>query len=160
MIPRALRRTGGSGSSGGGVAARRWLSSAPAPAGAPRAGGCGGHGHGHGHAHAHGGGPAPGDATRGSTHTYGGRAIPGADGKIAPPGAPTKTYDAAALRATVRRGDYEGFLCGLFVPSAAHEAYFALRALNIELASIRDSTRGNAQAAHLRMAFWRDLVEA
>lgn len=106
-------------------------------------GGCGGHGHSHQ-----------------SPNSYGGRSIPKPDAKLAPPGAPTKSYDMATLRSIVRRGDYEGFLCGLFMPSASHEAYYALRAFNIELATIRDSARGNTQAAHVRMAFWRDLIEA
>ena len=69
-------------------------------------------------------------------------------------------FDPTKLRETVRRGDYEGYLCGLFMPSASREAYFAIRALNIEVAGVRDAARGNAQAAHMRMTFWRDFVEA
>lgn len=34
------------------------------------------------------------------------------------------------------------------------------RALNVELASIKDTTRGNPTAGHMRMAFWRDFVAA
>ena len=119
------------------AATRRWLGSSAAPA-AP-AGGCGG-------------------GSGGARH--GGRPIPGADGKVAPPGAPTKAYDAATLRGLVRRGDHEGYLCGAFMPTAARGAHLALRAFNVEVATIRDSTRGNAQAAHLRMGFWRDFVDA
>ena len=34
------------------------------------------------------------------------------------------------------------------------------RAFNLELAGIRDSTRGNAVTGALRFAFWREVVEA
>lgn len=64
------------------------------------------------------------------------------------------------LRATVRSGDFEGYLCGLFVPSSAVRSYYVMRALNIEVASVRDAARSNPSAAHLRMGFWRDLVNA
>jgi hypothetical protein len=60
----------------------------------------------------------------------------------------------------VRSGDYEGYLCGLFVPSSGVHSYYVMRALNIEVASVRDAARSNPSAAHLRMGFWRDLVNA
>lgn len=66
----------------------------------------------------------------------------------------------AALRAVVRRGDYEGYLCGSFMPTAARESYYAMRAFNIEVAGVRDTARGNAQPARLRLGFWRDFVAA
>lgn len=34
------------------------------------------------------------------------------------------------------------------------------RALNAELAAVRDAARGNATAARIRLAFWRDIVNA
>jgi NADH dehydrogenase [ubiquinone] 1 alpha subcomplex assembly factor 6 len=63
------------------------------------------------------------------------------------------------LRSQVRAGDFEGYLCGNFMPTGARDAYFALRALNIELAQVRDATKGNAAMARVRMAFWRDVVD-
>lgn len=42
----------------------------------------------------------------------------------------------------VQRRDYEGYLCGLLLPSvAARESYFAICALNVEIASIKDNSR-------------------
>jgi NADH dehydrogenase [ubiquinone] 1 alpha subcomplex assembly factor 6 len=35
----------------------------------------------------------------------------------------------------------EGYLCGLLMPSSSREAYFALRAFNVEIASIKDSSK-------------------
>ena len=41
----------------------------------------------------------------------------------------------------VRKRDYEGYLCGLLLPSAAsRESYFAIRALNVEVAGIKDAS--------------------
>ena len=41
----------------------------------------------------------------------------------------------------VQKRDYEGYLCGLLLPSAAaRESYFAIRALNVEIASIKDTS--------------------
>ena len=42
----------------------------------------------------------------------------------------------------VQKRDYEGYLCGLLLPSAAsRESYFAIRALNVEVAGIKDASR-------------------
>mmetsp|Transcript_15065 Transcript_15065/g.28643 ORF Transcript_15065/g.28643 Transcript_15065/m.28643 type:complete len:526 (-) Transcript_15065:330-1907(-) len=40
----------------------------------------------------------------------------------------------------VKNRDMEGYLCGLLMPSSARESYFALRAFNVEIASIKDSS--------------------
>ena len=66
--------------------------------------------------------------------------------------------DPHALREQVRRADYEGYVCGHFLGEAS-ASHLAIRALNAEVASVRDGARGNAQAARLRMAFWRDFVD-
>lgn len=34
------------------------------------------------------------------------------------------------------------------------------RVFNAEIASVRDAARGNTMAGRLRMAFWKDFVEA
>lgn len=42
----------------------------------------------------------------------------------------------------VQKRDYEGYLCGLLLPSASsRESYFAIRAVNVEIASIKDTSR-------------------
>jgi hypothetical protein len=126
---------------------------------------CDGHGHSHGPAAAahHPPGAAGAHTSAKQASLYVGAASPAAAGTHAPrsSAAPASGYDAAALRELVRRGDSEGYLCALLLPSAgARDAALALRAFNIEVASVRDGARGNPQAAHIRMAFWRDAVEA
>jgi len=79
----------------------------------------------------------------------------------------------------VQTRDMEGYLCGLLMPSSAREAYFALRAFNVEIASIKDASQliggrsrgsrgmdegGNnaagdsSLASRLRMQWWRDAI--
>lgn len=41
----------------------------------------------------------------------------------------------------VQTRDMEGYLCGLLMPSSSSEAYFALRAFNVEIASIKDASK-------------------
>lgn len=41
----------------------------------------------------------------------------------------------------VQTRDMEGYLCGLLMPSSSREAYFALRAFNVEIASIKDASK-------------------
>ena len=65
-----------------------------------------------------------------------------------------------SLRLRVRSGDIESYLCGSLLPSRARDSFFACRALNLELASVREAVRGNASMGHMRMAFWRELIGA
>jgi len=73
----------------------------------------------------------------------------------------------------VQTRDYEGYLCGLLLPKSAREHYFALRAFNIEIASIKDGgsvkkrrtktpgqgvSGSSSLASQLRMQWWRDAV--
>ena len=88
----------------------------------------------------------------------------------------------------VQNRDFEGYLCGLLMPSSSQEAYFALRAFNVEIASIKDASQliggrsrggqssnqqrtiGNATfdevggerdpslASKLRMQWWKDSI--
>ena len=74
--------------------------------------------------------------------------------------APPPLLSLSALRELVRQGDVEGHLCGSFMPTAARESFYAVRALNIEVASVRDATRGNVAAARLRLGFWRSVVDS
>ena len=66
----------------------------------------------------------------------------------------------STLQQRVRSGDSEAYLCGSLLPSRARGSFFAMRALNIEVAGVRDAVRGNAAMGRVRMAFWRDLVGA
>lgn len=72
----------------------------------------------------------------------------------------------------VEKRDREGYLCGLLVPKRAQRSYFAIRAFNAELASIKDGSSlrrrggGGIQqgetaatlAVQMRMQWWRDAV--
>jgi NADH dehydrogenase [ubiquinone] 1 alpha subcomplex assembly factor 6 len=67
----------------------------------------------------------------------------------------------------VRERDREGYFCGLLMPSAAQKAYFAVRAFNVELASIKDghNLRNSGQrdsagtlVLQIRMQWWRDAL--
>jgi len=77
----------------------------------------------------------------------------------------------------VQSRDKEGYLCGLLMPAFARESYFAVRAFNVELASVKDGgglfgqrKREQSQqsdevnggdsniASKLRMQWWRDAV--
>ncbi|KAG0043580.1 NADH dehydrogenase (ubiquinone) complex I, assembly factor 6 [Gryganskiella cystojenkinii] len=58
----------------------------------------------------------------------------------------------------VRKADYEGFLCTQFFPRHQQQTQMALRAFNIELASIRESV-SNTDIGRMRMQFWRDSLD-
>ncbi|GAA93769.1 uncharacterized protein L969DRAFT_92312 [Mixia osmundae IAM 14324] len=58
----------------------------------------------------------------------------------------------------VRRLDYVSYLPSFFYPASARRAYLAIRAFNIELASIKDNV-SNPMIGKMRLAFWRDALE-
>lgn len=60
---------------------------------------------------------------------------------------------------TVRKHDYEHYLCALLVPRGARDAVFAVRALNVETSQIRDMVT-DKQTGKMRLQFWRDAVDA
>jgi NADH dehydrogenase [ubiquinone] 1 alpha subcomplex assembly factor 6 len=80
----------------------------------------------------------------------------------------TRTNDEAYCVELVQRRDREAYYCGLLMPARYRDAYFALRAFNVEIASIKDQNRsssssassspGSALALQLRMQWWRDAV--
>jgi phytoene synthase len=72
----------------------------------------------------------------------------------------TDPYTAAAAHclSLVQERDKEHYFAGIFVPPAARKAYFAIRALNVELASIPATTGGNVSTAQLRVGWWRDAI--
>lgn len=61
----------------------------------------------------------------------------------------------------VKTWDYENYMCGLLVPNKQRQAYFAVRAFNIEIAMIKDQIpRNTHHAGRLRIQFWKDLLNA
>ena len=64
-------------------------------------------------------------------------------------------------RDLVRSKDYESFLIGLLFPSEHRRAYFAIRAFNVEIATIREQVpRAAQQAGKMRFQFWRDILQS
>ena len=59
----------------------------------------------------------------------------------------------------VKKHDYESYLIGLLFPKQHRAAYFAIKAFNVEIATIRDQIPRNAQqAGRIRFQFWRDVL--
>lgn len=74
----------------------------------------------------------------------------------------------------VQNRDREAYLCGLLMPHAARRSYFAIRALNVELASIKDASMsrkvateqqqqhfdgaGSSIALKIRFQWWHDAL--
>ncbi|RUS26629.1 Squalene/phytoene synthase-domain-containing protein [Jimgerdemannia flammicorona] len=54
--------------------------------------------------------------------------------------------------------DYENYLCVPFFPRPIQPAQYALRAFNIEIASVRESV-SNQTIGKMRMQFWRDTID-
>lgn len=61
---------------------------------------------------------------------------------------------------SVRKADYENFVCtGLLRPSLLQRPAMAIRALNVELALIRDQV-SNTQIGQMRLQFWHDTIDS
>ncbi len=61
----------------------------------------------------------------------------------------------------VHRNDYESYLAGLLFPKEHRAAYFAIKAFNVEMATIRDQIPKSAvQAGKMRFQFWKDILES
>lgn len=59
----------------------------------------------------------------------------------------------------VKKHDFENYLCGLLLPADSRAAYFAIRAFNVELATVRDQINSNAMAGRIRFQWWRDVLK-
>ncbi|KAG2196011.1 hypothetical protein INT46_004486 [Mucor plumbeus] len=59
---------------------------------------------------------------------------------------------------SVRLRDYEGYLCVPFFPSELRNTQYAIRALNVELASIRENV-SKPEIGKMRMQFWKDTID-
>ncbi len=57
-----------------------------------------------------------------------------------------------------RRLDYEHYLCGLLMPPKSREAYFAIRAFNIETAIVRE-VASNPVAGKMRIEWWKQTIK-
>ncbi|KAG0168001.1 hypothetical protein DFQ30_005398 [Apophysomyces sp. BC1015] len=75
----------------------------------------------------------------------------------------TANHDKLATSITyckdsVRQGDYEGYLSVAFFPRHLRNAQYAIRAFNLELASIRENV-SNPTIGKMRMQFWKDTMD-
>ncbi|KAL1930794.1 hypothetical protein VTP01DRAFT_10956 [Rhizomucor pusillus] len=59
---------------------------------------------------------------------------------------------------SVRQRDYDAYLCIPFFPKELRTAQYAIRAFNVELASIRESV-SNPTIGKMRMQFWKDAID-
>lgn len=60
---------------------------------------------------------------------------------------------------SVRTSDYENFICTTLIrPTNIQRSAISIRALNVELASIRDQV-SKTQIGQMRLQFWRDTIE-
>ena len=57
----------------------------------------------------------------------------------------------------VKRRDYEHYLTSLLLPEKVRQMGFALRALNVEISSIRDNV-SEAATGKMRIQFWKDAI--
>lgn len=61
---------------------------------------------------------------------------------------------------TVYKNDYHAYIMGLLFPAQHRNAYFAIRAFNVEIATIKDQIPKTAvQSGRLRFNFWRDILK-
>lgn len=57
-----------------------------------------------------------------------------------------------------RLRDYEGYLSVPFFPAHLRNTQYAIRAFNVELASIRESV-SKPEIGKMRMQFWKDTID-
>jgi NADH dehydrogenase [ubiquinone] 1 alpha subcomplex assembly factor 6 len=58
---------------------------------------------------------------------------------------------------TIRNADWEGYTASLFLPAASRHAVWAIRAFNVETASVRDNVK-DVMIGRMRIQFWRDTI--
>lgn len=59
----------------------------------------------------------------------------------------------------VKQHDFDNYLVGLLVPSQHRSAFFAIRAFNVEIATIKDQANNNVMAGRIRFQYWRDILD-
>jgi len=57
----------------------------------------------------------------------------------------------------LRENDYASYVCQAFIPPPSRDAYIAIRAFNVEVARIADTT-STPTIGMMRMQFWRDTI--
>ncbi|KAF9013285.1 isoprenoid synthase domain-containing protein [Cyathus striatus] len=65
---------------------------------------------------------------------------------------------AVYCRDLVRKHDYESYMISHFYPKEYQDAYFAIKAFSVELATVQDHV-SNTMIAKMRMQFWRDTIK-
>ncbi len=58
----------------------------------------------------------------------------------------------------LHKSDFDNQLVGLSMPRELRQLFYALRAFNSEIASIKDNCRGNVAAGDMRMRWWEDVL--
>jgi phytoene/squalene synthetase len=76
-------------------------------------------------------------------------------------GTASSEYNTAVDNCTalVKQHDFDNYLAGLLLPKKHRAPYFAVRAFHVELALIKDQSRGNALSGRMRFQFWRDSID-
>lgn len=59
----------------------------------------------------------------------------------------------------VKQHDFDSYLAGRLLPQKYRGPYFAVRAFHVELALVKDQSRGNVMSGRMRFQFWRDSIE-
>ncbi|TFK24970.1 hypothetical protein FA15DRAFT_618696 [Coprinopsis marcescibilis] len=68
------------------------------------------------------------------------------------------TNPAAYCKDLVQKYDYDSYLIGHFYPKSKQDAYFAIKAFSVELATVQENV-SNSMIGKMRMQFWRDAVK-
>ena len=58
----------------------------------------------------------------------------------------------------VKQHDFDNYLIGLLIPKYYRSSYFAIRAFNVEIATIKDQANNNVMAGRIRFQYWRDIL--
>ncbi|CAM9595656.1 unnamed protein product [Chrysoparadoxa australica] len=73
--------------------------------------------------------------------------------------APLPASPEAYCQELVQKADYDGYLTSLLLrPREVKPAVYAVRAFNVETATIKEAVRGNLAPGRLRLQWWRDVV--
>jgi phytoene/squalene synthetase len=59
----------------------------------------------------------------------------------------------------VKQNDFDSYLAGLLVPRIYRDAYFCIRAFNVEMAMIKDHAQRNNITGRIRFQWWRNTLE-
>ncbi|KAF8319108.1 hypothetical protein DL93DRAFT_278866 [Clavulina sp. PMI_390] len=65
----------------------------------------------------------------------------------------------AYCRVLVRKHDYDSFLTSYFYPRRLQPGYLAIRAFNVELATVKEQV-SSVTIGKMRMQFWRDAIKS